>query len=321
MMALAALCGCDSDEIIVVCPGCPDEGANPGNTPALFSPAIYATNASDPFTGVLEVYPCDAGTSTYFGNYYNDQKMVFNAFYNVSDGSIASSPRPIMLPVGQYSLLYWGVPQSGQGAAYPERGVKEPGLTLGGDLSRQYLSLRKSTRVGATTYMPVFDCVYCLRTVNVGSQSIAVPLKRAVAGLTVVLRKKDGSALDARIANITARIEPIASRLNFYTAEPDDFSKTVGFDMKIDQDMASASNVPVMVFPSGPDPVLTIILSMADGEEKRARMTLQNALDANTKLTVEVNMGEIFATETGGSGFEVDHWNEKSEKIDSGIFQ
>lgn len=321
ILGALALWSCDYDDYEIYYPGCPDDSGQGGAKTEMVSPKLYATNSSEPFTGVLEVYPCEAGTSTYFGNFFNNEKMVFNAYYQIRDGSIYSSARPVLLPVGSYTLLYWGVPEAAAGQNYPMKGVTEPALQIGGDLSRQYLSLRKYPLAGSNTYMPVFDCVYCLRTVDVGAESIAVPMKRVVAGLTVVLKDKDGGSIDSEIANITATIEPVASRLNFYTAEPEDISKAVQFDLNIGSDHASATNPMALVFPSGPDPVLTVTLTLHNGQTKTSRMTLENTLDANTKLTVEVNMGEIYSSETGGSGFEVDHWNEKVEKIDSGIFQ
>ena len=285
----------------------------------LVSPALYATTASSPFTGVLEVYPCTAGTSTYFGNYYNDQLMAFNAFYYIRDGSIYQAHRPVLLPTRTYNLLYWGTTQTQ--ASYPfQVAVGEAALTLGGDLAKQTLQLRKTSKIGDTVYMPVYDLVHSVRSVKIGTESIAVPLQRAVAGLTVVLRKKDGSRLDASIDSVEVLMGPVAGALNFYTAEPENFSKTIQFPLRMAPDSLQATNPMAMLFPSAPAPILTIVLTLKNGQERVSRVALENALTANTKLIVTVDMGEILSEETEGNGFEVSNWNEKHETIDSGIF-
>ena len=67
-----------------------DDGQGDGgndNQPAvtLITPDVSVRIAdplsSNPFTGALEIYPCDEASSIYYGNYVNGKLTVFNGFY------------------------------------------------------------------------------------------------------------------------------------------------------------------------------------------------------------------------------------------------
>ena len=58
-----------------------DEPAQPAEV-KLVTPNVSARIADplnqNPFTGILEIYPCNSGTSTYYGNYINSKKTVLH---------------------------------------------------------------------------------------------------------------------------------------------------------------------------------------------------------------------------------------------------
>lgn len=283
----------------------------------LVTPRFAVSEGTIPFTGALEMYPCEPGTAIYYGNYIGDKLSAFNALYTISEGSVYNALRPVLLPVGDYSLIYWGVSKA-QEPSYTKGAILEPGLTLNGNLAHQSYSLRKYPNVKDTTYYPVYDFVFANQTVDIGAQSIAVSLKRMVAGLSVILQKEDGSKLDSEIASINVLVGNIAADLNFDTGKPEDQTKTVRFPVTIAADSLTASNPVVLVFPSAPNPPLTIVLTLKNGTERTFRTQLDNTLTANTKLTVKVYMDKIFSSETEAGGFRVSQWEEKSETVTAG---
>lgn len=283
----------------------------------LVTPRFAVTEETTPYTGSLEVYPCQPGTAIYYGNYYNDKLYAANALYTISQGEIQNPLRPVILPVGKYSLIYWGVSKA-QEPTYTNGGVREPSLTLNGDLNQQGYSLNKYPAATDTTYYPAYDFVFANQLVDIGTQSISVSLKRVVSGLTVILQKEDGSKLDAEISSINVLIGNIAQKLNLVTGEPENQTKTVRFPITVADDSLTASNPVVLVFPSAPNPPLTIVLTLKNGTVRTFRTQLDNTLTANTKLTVKVNMGEIFSSETEAGGFRVSQWEERSETVNAG---
>lgn len=297
------LSGCKKTSITRIDPG------------QLVTPQFAVSEGTTPFTGALDIYPCEPGTSVYYGNYIGDRLTPFNALYTISGGSVHNALRPVLLPVGDYSLIYWGVSQA-QEPTYTKGAVMEPSLSLNGDLARQDYTLRKYPT--DTTYYPVYDFVYANQTVDIGAQSIAVSLKRVVSGLTVILQKEDGSKLDPEIASINILIGNIAEDLNFDTGEPENQTKTVRFPITITDDSLTAANPVALVFPSAPNPPLKIVLTLKNGTERTFRTQLENTLTANTKLTVTVNMGEIFSSETEAGGFRVGKWEERNETVTTG---
>lgn len=292
--------------------GCKKTSISRNDPGQLVSPRFAVSEGTMPFTGALEIYPCEPGTTIYYGNYIDDRLTPFNALYTISGGSVHNALRPVLLPVGDYSLIYWGVSQA-QEPTYTKGAVLEPSLSLNGNLAHQNYSLRKYP--ADTTYYPVYDFVYARQTVDIGAQSIAVSLKRVVSGLTVILQKEDGSKLDPEIASINVLIGNIAEDLNFDTGEAENQTKTVRFPITVADDSLTAVNPVVLVFPSAPKPPLKIVLTLKNGTERTFRTQLENTLTANTKLTVTVNMGEIFSSETETGGFRVSKWEERSETV------
>ena len=147
-LTAAIFAGCSSDN-----PMLPVEGGNGNNggegNNELISPTVRATvntpdNAQSPMSGILEVYPCQAGTSIYYGNYVEDVLTPFPGMYTLKDGNTLGNPaRAISLPVGTYNMIYWGTPKYEE-PIYSNPAVKDPQLTLGGDLSQQYFGLRQN---------------------------------------------------------------------------------------------------------------------------------------------------------------------------------
>ena len=172
-LTAAIFAGCSSDN-----PMLPVEGGNGNNggegNNELISPTVRATvntpdNAQSPMSGILEVYPCQAGTSIYYGNYVEDVLTPFPGMYTLKDGNTLGNPaRAISLPVGTYNMIYWGTPKYEE-PIYSNPAVKDPQLTLGGDLSQQYFGLRQN--LPDTTYYPVFDLVYAVKPANIGTET------------------------------------------------------------------------------------------------------------------------------------------------------
>lgn len=97
-----------------------DDNVNSNTTPPeetqLVTPEVRARIADplnqNPFTGILEIYPCNAETSIYYGNFINGNKTVFNGYYTILDGHVYGEyNRPLHLPLGTYNMVYWGTPK------------------------------------------------------------------------------------------------------------------------------------------------------------------------------------------------------------------
>ena len=104
-------------------------------TPAITARITEQVAQDAPFTGILEVFPCVAGTSDFFGNYYNGKLSVFSGFYTIVQGDVfGENNRLIHLPIGNYNMVYWGTPKHEEPIDNaPE--MSEPGITEGVDLS------------------------------------------------------------------------------------------------------------------------------------------------------------------------------------------
>lgn len=179
-----------------------------------------------------------------------------------------------------------------------------------------YLSLRKES-YSDTTYTPVYDYLHAIDPIDIGSEKMQATLKRAVTGLKITLVNKDGDKMDESIVSARILIGDIASRLNYYTAEPSDFTKTVAFPLDMAADsMSMSANSTVMVFPSADNPPLTILLILKNGQVKRFQKPLANALVAGNRLTLNVTLGELYSEETSSDGFKVENWTETTENID-----
>lgn len=165
--------------------------------------------------------------------------------------------------------------------------------------------------------MPVYDYLHAVNPIKVGTDKMQATLKHAVAGLKVTLTNKNGDKMDSNIASARILVGNIASRLNYYTAEPSDFTKTVAFPLSMSADsMSMSANSTVMVFPSSANPPLTILLTLKNGQVKHFQKPLANTLTAGNRLSLTITLGDIYSEETSANGFEVANWTESSETID-----
>lgn len=309
LIAVAALCGCHKDD---------DDDNPPSKLPdsELVSPELYASMASrTPFTGVLEVYPCEANSAIYFGNYYKGALTTINPHYIVSDGSALKSANPVYLPIGDYNILYWGRPKVDT-LVYSQVAIQDVPITRDVDFSKLYFGLRKYESTSDTTYYPTYDLVHAVNPVVVGSEDLSANLQRVTAALIVILSNKNNLKFNSSIFSAEIIINSVASKLNFYTGEPLDQTKAVRFPLSMAPDSMQMSNPAVMVFPTASNPLLQIIITLRNGAVKTYQQNLKETLDANTRLILNLSLNEIFSEETASGGFQVDKWNEKKETID-----
>ena len=281
--------------------------------PPVYSPRLSVQEDGVPFTGVVEVYPCQPGSSIFFGNYVGNVLTTFPGMYLVAGGTVAVPQRPLRLPIGTYRMLYYGIDQVG---IYQPMAMTEPGLRVGVDLAQQSFGLRRNS--GDTVYMPVYNLAYNMRDIEIGTEGIDVALERVVAGLVVRVQHEDGSKLESSIKSIRAMVTGIAESINCYTAQPGTVTRTVGFDLTIPDDSLVASNLPAMVFPSVPNPILTLVFELDNGQSRIFTSAMSQTLSAGNMVTVTINVGQLFSDEMSGVGFEIVDWNEVSEIINTG---
>lgn len=312
-LAAALLASCSSDN-----PMLPENGGNDGNSNGLISPNVRAMvntadNTQSPMTGVLEIFPCQQGSSIYYGNYVDNLLTPLPGYYKLENGNIyPGANRPISLPVGTYNMIYWGTPKQEE-PTYSNPTVTDPQLIIGGDLSQQYFGLRKNP--SDTTYYPVFDFVYALKPANIGSEELSAAMKRQVAGLKVIVKNQNNGILSASIASMRVHIGGIAEKINVYSAALVNQTKTVAFPLILSADGTQMSNATVMLFPSAIKPLFQLIITLKNGTVKTFQQTLNAPLKANSKLTLTLTLGEIFSEEDPGN-FTIDNWQEESETID-----
>lgn len=310
LLAIAAaplFAGCLDDDD---CPSGNDTVSSTLITPDL---DIKLSSTQDPMTGILEAYPCEDGNSNYFGNYIDNKLTPFPGYYRLRDGDIyGKSNRFVTLPVGVYNMIYWGTAKPDM-PIYSEPAVTDPQITLGGDLSKQYFGLRKV--LSDTTYYPTFDFVYAVKSIDIGVEELSASMRRVVAGLQVIVKNKDNSKLSATIADMEVQIGSIAEKINFYTAEPENFTRTVEFPLTASADGTQMSNDAVMIFPSGPKPMLTLLINLKNGNVKTFRQALDSPLKANNHLVLTLTLGDIFSDQNSGT-FTVDSWQEVHQTID-----
>lgn len=285
----------------------------------LVSPEFASVSLStqSPFSGILIVAPAEGDGSIYYGNYNAAGDLsAIHALYTISRGAIAHSNVPLRLPVGSYNLVYWGIPlNTAADSAYSLVAINEPAYQIGTDMRDMSYRLRPYSPPD-TTYYPVYDYVYSVEPLKVGTEKMSTVLARVTAGIRVTLRDKDGGVLNPVIAGVRIQIGSIANSLNYYTAEASDFTKTVSFPLDKSADGTQMSaNSTVMLFPSAANPELTILLTLTNGKVKVYRQPLGNTLSAGTRLTLTASIGEIFVEETTANGFEVTDWKEESENI------
>ena len=209
-------------------------------------------------------------------------------------------------------MIYWGTPKYEE-PIYSNPAVKDPQLTLGDDLSQQYFGLRQN--LPDTTYYPVFDLVYAVKPANIGTEELNAAMKRKVAGLKVIVKDKNNGILSSSISGMKVNIGGIAEKLNLYTAEPVNQTKTVTFPLVLSTDGTQMSNATVMLFPSATSPLFQLIITLKNGTVKTFKQTLSAPLKANTRFTLTLTLGDIFSEEETGN-FTIDNWQEESETIE-----
>lgn len=295
-----------------------DNNCNGTDDPHLISPAlemsVSTTSGQSPLTGILTVAPCETGSSIYYGNYINEKLTPFDGYYKVKDGAILENTtnRVISLPTGTYNMLYWGTPQYKEPIyAYPA--VREAALTIGGDLSRQALTLVKIST--DTIYYPVFDLVYAVQPVKIGTENLKASLNRAVAGLKVIVKDKDNGVLSSSIDSVAVRITNIYSGVNYYTGKAQGTPRTIAFPLVRSTDGTQMSNATVMLFPSAGKSEFQLSIILKNGAVKSFKQTLTSPFTANTRLNLTLSLGDIFSDQTSGD-FNVDNWKEENENID-----
>jgi hypothetical protein len=75
------------------------------------------------------------------------------------------------------------------------------------------------------------------------------------------------------------------------------------------------SNATVMLFPSGPDPEFELRIQLKDGSIHTLSQKLNTRLTANSRLTLNLVIGDLLINESTGD-FTVEDWNETSETIE-----
>lgn len=303
--------------VLAALTGCKKELVYPSEKDNLITPQLLVTESGISYNGTLDVYPCYNQSSIYFGNYHGTDISLIAPVYLISDGEITASQNPIRLPIGTYNFVYWGESQLLQNA-YRPIGIRHPAIVEQVNLDNAYYSLRKYSGVADTAYLPTLDYVYAVKQVALGSDPISVELNRVVAGLTVSIKQENGAALDASIADIDILIGGMASRMNVYTAQAEDFTKTVRFALTISDNRMEAANTTAMVFPTTINPPLTVVLKLTDGKQLLYNTYLNNKLVANTNLKLDITLGPLLVEESTGNGFQVTQWNEQNETINTG---
>ena len=268
LLVLAASCSSDDHNKIL-------------NETRMITPRISATVADEslnqsPLTGVIEIYPCISGTSTYFGNYVNGNLTPFYGYYHIIDGHILEGEhnRELHLPMNTYNMVYWGTPKYEE-PIYDTPAIHTPGFSIGVDLSSLYFSLWSNND---GTYRPVYDLVYAVKEAKVGEEDLKASLKRVIAGMKVIVKKKNNGIFSSNITNMQVRIGNIANQINFYTAEASDMTKTIKFDLKRSEDGTEMSNATVMVFPSSETPPLELLITLKDGSVHKLSRNLNSTL-------------------------------------------
>ncbi|MCO7112240.1 FimB/Mfa2 family fimbrial subunit [Bacteroides uniformis] len=136
-----------------------------------------------------------------------------------------------------------------------------------------------------------------------------------MTGLKVIIKDKNNGILSSSIDSMVVRITNIAGELNFYTAAPQGSPRTVAFPLVRSVDGTQMSNATVMLFPSFGKPEFQMSIILKNGNVKSFKQTLNGPLEANSKLTATLTLGDIFSEESSGE-FTLDNWNEESQTID-----
>lgn len=275
---------------------------------------VSTTNGVSPLTGVLTISPCQPNSSIYYGNYVSNTLTPLSAYYYIKDGTYYedSANRVISLPAGTYNMVYWGMPVYEE-PQYTNPIVREPAYSIGADMTLQKFSLVKMPT--DTTYYPAFDMVHAVKSADVGTEPLSASLQRVVAGLKVIVKDQDNGVLSSSISSMTVCVTNIASELNFYTGKPQGNPCSVSFPLQRSVDGTEMSCATVMLFPSFGKPEFQLYITLKNGTVKTFKQVLSSPLDANTKLTLTLTLGDVFSEESTGD-FTVSNWNEYSQTID-----
>lgn len=281
-------------------------------TPKVTALVAEPFSSTSPLTGILEIYPCIEASSIYYGNYVNGKLTSLNGYYSITNGHITNNnTRELSLPMNTYNMVYWGTPQYNS-PTYSSPAIVEPGVSIGADLTTLYFKLRSNND---ETYRPVFDLVYAINKVNVGEEDLNASLVRVVSGIKVIVRQKGNNIFSPNITAMEARIGGIAEQINLYTAEPENMTKTVKFNLTRSEDNTEMSNNIAMVFPSSPKPLFELYITLKDGSVHKLSQNIESTLLPNTRLTLNIIIGEIHAGGSQGN-FSIENWNEANETIE-----
>ena len=155
------------------------------------------------------------------------------------------------------------------------------------------------------------------RSANRGecAQFCRLPFSLVDADGKVIVKDKNNGILSSSISGMKVNIGGIAEKLNLYTAEPVNQTKTVTFPLVLSTDGTQMSNATVMLFPSATSPLFQLIITLKNGTVKTFKQTLSAPLKANTRFTLTLTLGDIFSEEETGN-FTIDNWQEESETIE-----
>ena len=131
----------------------------------------------------------------------------------------------------------------------------------------------------------------------------------------VILQQEENSSFSSSITSVNVHIGNIAEKMNFYTAEAENMTKTVKFELSRSEDATIMSNPTVMLFPSAPNPLLELFITLADGSVHTLFTALSSTSSSNTLLPLNIVVGKILP---GGYpvNFTIESWNEESETIE-----
>lgn len=277
------------------------------------------TQEGSSFNGVVEVYPCDAYTTGYVGNYKGRPPAleIFPATYIFGETGLIKAIPPILLPIGPYTLIYWGIPQS-TFPTYATPASNGPALSFSEEAKNVLISMRPINQ-GGTIFRPIYDYVWGRQDIHIGSDELTVNMTRVTGGLIIKMVNNDGTALDAAIKTISVEIKNIAKSVNFYTGVPLDYTATVRFPLSISTDRLTAQNNAAMLLPSMPTTPASLVVSITlnDGTIKTYEQELTKPILAGNILTIDIKLGTLITTPPVGE-ITVEGWTESQETITTG---
>lgn len=159
-----------------------------------------------------------------------------------------------------------------------------------------------------------------MQNVNIGTDELVASLQRVVAGIKVSVKNQEGSTLSSNIESVVIGITGIARELDFYTGQPQGDACTVAFPLVRSVDGTEMTNGTVMLFPSYGNPEFQMSIKLKNGTVKHFKQTLKSPLVANTKLTLNLTVGDIFTGDVSGD-FTMEDWKEDNENIDVPIIE